>query len=60
MKITCIVDIDNAKDKGALISRLLADKLEGRPTREIVDSLLAFMTLDEREDAVVAICGIVR
>lgn len=60
MKITHIADIDNAKDKGALISRLLADKLDGRPTREIVDSLLAFMTLDEREDAVVAICGIDR
>lgn len=60
MKITHIADIDNAKDRGALISRLLADKLDGRPTREIVDSLMAFMTLDEREDAVVAICGIIR
>ena len=60
MKITHIADIDNAKDRGAMISRLLADKLEGRPAKEIVDSLLAFMTLDEREDAVVAICGIIR
>lgn len=55
-----IADIDNARNKVDLMTRLLTEALDGKSTADIVSALTAHMSRDELEDATVAICGVIR
>ncbi len=55
-----IADIDNAKDKVGMMSRLLTETLADKKPAEIVSALVPYLTLDALEDATVAICGVIR